>query len=64
VAANRRLRELTAERADAAGLELFVPPPKLCTDNAAMIGAAGSLWFKRGDRSRHDLDADPALVLS
>ncbi len=64
VAANRRLRALTAERAAVAGLELFVPPPKLCTDNAAMIGAAGSLWLKRGDRSRQDLDADPALVLN
>jgi N6-L-threonylcarbamoyladenine synthase len=64
VAANRRLRELTAERAEAAGIELFVPPPRLCTDNAAMIGAAASLWFKRGDRSRADLDADPALALN
>jgi len=40
VAANRRLRERIAERAAAAGLPLFVPPPALCTDNAAMIAAA------------------------
>jgi N6-L-threonylcarbamoyladenine synthase len=40
VAANGRLRELVAERADAAGLRLAVPEPALCTDNAAMIGAA------------------------
>jgi N6-L-threonylcarbamoyladenine synthase len=63
VAANRRLRELTQERAAAAGLEVFVPPPRLCTDNAAMIAAAGSLWMQRGDRARPDLDADPSLSL-
>lgn len=41
VAANGRLRELVAEAADAAGLRLAVPDRALCTDNAAMIGAAG-----------------------
>jgi N6-L-threonylcarbamoyladenine synthase len=40
VAANGRLRELSAERAHEAGLRLAVPEPRLCTDNAAMIGAA------------------------
>jgi N6-L-threonylcarbamoyladenine synthase len=36
VAANRRLRERAAEL----GVELKVPPPELCTDNAAMIASA------------------------
>ncbi|MGH2969624.1 MAG: tRNA (adenosine(37)-N6)-threonylcarbamoyltransferase complex transferase subunit TsaD, partial [Solirubrobacteraceae bacterium] len=36
VAANRRLRE----RAAALGVEVKIPPPELCTDNAAMIGSA------------------------
>ena len=40
VAANGRLRELVAERAVTAGLHLAVPAIELCTDNAAMIGAA------------------------
>jgi len=40
VAANGRLRELVAERAEGAGLTLAVPERALCTDNAAMIGAA------------------------
>ena len=40
VAANGRLRVLVAERAAEAGLRLAVPAPALCTDNAAMIGAA------------------------
>lgn len=40
VAANGRLRELVAERAAARGLRVAVPEMALCTDNAAMIGAA------------------------
>jgi N6-L-threonylcarbamoyladenine synthase len=40
VAANGRLRELVAERAAPHGLRLGVPDIRLCTDNAAMIGAA------------------------
>jgi N6-L-threonylcarbamoyladenine synthase len=40
VAANGRLRDLVAERAEVAGLHLAVPAMELCTDNAAMIGAA------------------------
>ncbi len=40
VAANGRLRELVAERARDAGLRVAVPDRALCTDNAAMIGAA------------------------
>ncbi|MFT4702729.1 MAG: N6-L-threonylcarbamoyladenine synthase [Bradymonadia bacterium] len=41
VASNRRLRELIAEHASKRGISVSVPPPSLCTDNAAMIGAAG-----------------------
>jgi N6-L-threonylcarbamoyladenine synthase len=40
VAANGRLRELVAEGAERAGLRMAVPERALCTDNAAMIGAA------------------------
>jgi N6-L-threonylcarbamoyladenine synthase len=39
VAANSRLRELTAERCAAAGISLAVPPFSLCTDNGAMVAA-------------------------
>ena len=41
VARNRRLREMLAERATALGLSVRVPDPELCTDNAAMVAAAG-----------------------
>jgi N6-L-threonylcarbamoyladenine synthase len=42
VAANSRLRELLAERCAAAGIGLTVPPPRLCTDNGAMVAALGA----------------------
>jgi len=41
VAANRRLSEALRAMAEAEGLRLVIPPPLLCTDNAAMIAAAG-----------------------
>jgi N6-L-threonylcarbamoyladenine synthase len=40
VAANGRLRELVAERAARESFTVAVPDRSLCTDNAAMIGAA------------------------
>ena len=42
VAANQALRGALAETAEAHGFELSVPPPALCTDNAAMIAWAGA----------------------
>ncbi|WP_026536556.1 tRNA (adenosine(37)-N6)-threonylcarbamoyltransferase complex transferase subunit TsaD [Arthrobacter sp. H14] len=42
VAANSRLRALTAERCAGAGIELRVPKPSLCTDNGAMVAALGA----------------------
>jgi len=42
VARNRRLRELLTARAEAVGLPVRFPDPSLCTDNAAMIAAAGA----------------------
>jgi N6-L-threonylcarbamoyladenine synthase len=40
VAANTFLRHTLEERCAKIGTSLVVPPPELCTDNAAMIGAA------------------------
>jgi N6-L-threonylcarbamoyladenine synthase len=42
VAANASLRRVLAEECERCGLKLVVPPPDLCTDNAAMIGAAAA----------------------
>jgi N6-L-threonylcarbamoyladenine synthase len=65
VAANSRLRALAEERCAAAGIVLRVPPPKLCTDNGAMVAALGSLLVEAGrDPSPLSLPADPALSLT
>lgn len=64
VAANARLRAVAQERCDAAGIELRIPPPALCTDNGAMIGAVGDLLVRSGaDPSGLRIAADPSAVL-
>jgi N6-L-threonylcarbamoyladenine synthase len=64
VAANRCLRERLAEEAADLGVPLIVPRPGLCTDNGAMIGAAGARRFAAGERAGLDLDARPSLPLA
>ncbi len=64
VAANGVLRGRLADEAAARGLPLLVPRPALCTDNGAMIGAAGGRRFAAGERAGLDLDARPSLPLA
>jgi N6-L-threonylcarbamoyladenine synthase len=64
VAANSALRSRLADAADARGLPLVVPRPALCTDNGAMIGAAGARRLEAGDLAGLDLDARPSLPLA
>jgi N6-L-threonylcarbamoyladenine synthase len=61
VAANGRFRERIAAMADAAGVELFIPPLALCTDNAAMAGIALPK-LAAGQVAELDLDVTPGLV--
>jgi N6-L-threonylcarbamoyladenine synthase len=61
VAANGRLRDRVAAMADALGVELFIPPLALCTDNAAMAGIALPK-LAAGLVAELDLDVTPGLV--
>ncbi|ANB58484.1 tRNA threonylcarbamoyl adenosine modification protein TsaD [Anoxybacillus sp. B7M1] len=64
VAANRGLRTaLEQKMAELQEVELVIPPLSLCTDNAAMIAAAGTILFAHGKRSELSLNADPGLEL-
>ena len=63
VAANSRLRARMAEEAASRGWEVYAPPPALCTDNAAMIAAAGHYRLVAGERSGWDVNARPSLAL-
>jgi N6-L-threonylcarbamoyladenine synthase len=45
------------------GFRVYVPPPSRCTDNAAMIAAAGYVHLMRGERASLDLDASPGSPL-
>jgi N6-L-threonylcarbamoyladenine synthase len=64
VAANSRLRAAVSERAaEYEGMQVFLPPVRLCTDNAAMIAVAGTHALLRGERAGPELNADPAWRL-
>jgi tRNA N6-adenosine threonylcarbamoyltransferase len=64
VAANGRLRAAVSEKAaEYEGMRVFLPAPRLCTDNAAMIAVAGTHALLRGERAGPELNADPAWRL-
>ncbi|MGH8902706.1 MAG: tRNA (adenosine(37)-N6)-threonylcarbamoyltransferase complex transferase subunit TsaD [Egibacteraceae bacterium] len=63
VAANSRLRARMTEACEREGLRLLLPAPGLCTDNGAMIAAAGANRLLAGERSSLDIDANPNLPL-
>ncbi|SMX81256.1 N6-L-threonylcarbamoyladenine synthase [Brevibacterium sp. Mu109] len=69
VAANARLRERLAERCEAAGVTLRIPPLGLCTDNGAMVAALGAEIAARGNAASglefgvlSSLEVDDVLV--
>jgi len=64
VAANTYLRRLLAELAEAKGIEVYMPHPKHCTDNAAMIAYAGFQQIKNDLLYSEAWDARPRWSLS
>lgn len=63
VASNSSLRSAFEAECKARGIAFYHPSPILCTDNAAMIGAAGYYEYQKGVRSGLDLNAQPNLKL-
>lgn len=63
VASNSALRKSLAKACKERGVAFYHPSPILCTDNAAMIGAAGYYEYVKGVRHGYDLNAVPNLKL-
>lgn len=64
VAANSRLREMiTGEMEKIDGTELVIPPLWCCTDNAAMIGAAGYIAYNHELFGNFNVFADSSLMM-
>ncbi|RMH03542.1 MAG: tRNA (adenosine(37)-N6)-threonylcarbamoyltransferase complex transferase subunit TsaD [Nitrospirae bacterium] len=57
VAANSRLRALLTARASQAGVQLTIPRPRFCTDNAAMVALAGLEAYRAGVYATWEMDA-------
>ena len=63
VAANSKLRQMLGEACKANGIELYRPAIELCTDNAAMIGAAAYYKYRSKGADGLDLDAYASMKL-
>jgi N6-L-threonylcarbamoyladenine synthase len=64
VAANRALREALEVECAERGYRWTAPPARLCTDNAAMIAAAGAARLGAGERADLGLNAHATLALA
>ncbi len=59
VASNSRFRARLQEMAESEGVRLFIPAPKYCTDNAAMVASLGTRLLERGPVAGPELNALP-----
>ncbi|WP_158738714.1 tRNA (adenosine(37)-N6)-threonylcarbamoyltransferase complex transferase subunit TsaD [Alteribacillus sp. YIM 98480] len=64
VAANKGLRTAMSNTFASSSVELTIPPFSLCTDNAAMIGAAAHVQWKKNKTAGWDLNGVPGLALT
>ena len=63
VASNQALRDRMREKLEPEGIRLIHPEPVLCTDNAAMIGAAAYYLAGQGKTAGLDLNAVPSIPI-
>ena len=63
VAVNKRFREIAQILSDKENINIYFPPMKYCTDNAAMIAVTGFEKLKKGYYSPLNLKACPNLSL-
>jgi len=63
VACNSALRLSMQKLCEERGVDLYIPSPKLCADNAAMIAVPGDFYLSQGITSDLDLDALPVWPL-
>ena len=64
VSANGKLREKMQEKAEKEGISFYSPKNILCTDNAAMIAAAGYYEWRKGNFADYSVNAYPSLSLT
>ncbi|MCM3033776.1 MULTISPECIES: tRNA (adenosine(37)-N6)-threonylcarbamoyltransferase complex transferase subunit TsaD [unclassified Niallia] len=65
VAANKGLRSALEKKFSSLNdVRLTIPPLSLCTDNAAMIAAAGTVFYEKGQRAFSDLNGNPGLDIT
>lgn len=63
VASNSRLRRALKDECKKENIDLYIPPPVLCTDNGAMIGCAAYYKYMEGHRSDLYMDAHAGMSM-